>query len=130
MLSAALTQVAGSSVTFRGGLVVYATELKTLLAGVPETLLAERGAVDPDVARALAVGARGRLGADWGLGITGVAGPDPQDGQPVGTVFVGIAADAVQGGCVVRSLVLAGDRAAIRAASVTAALTLLLELAT
>src|SRR5690606_39530601 len=87
LLAATLVDVPGASRAFRGGLVVYATDLKASLAGVPSDLLAERGAVDPDVAVALAAGARQRCGADWGLGTTGVAGPDPQDGVPVGTVY-------------------------------------------
>jgi nicotinamide-nucleotide amidase len=124
LLSAALTEVAGSSVGFRGGLVVYATDLKASLAGVGEDLLRERGAVDPDVALALARGVRGRLGATYGIGVTGVAGPDPQDGKPVGLVYAAIAgpgdADAS-----VRELKAGGDRAAVRSAAVTLCLQLL-----
>ena len=60
---------------FRGGLVVYATDLKASLAGVPADLLAARGPVDGEVAAALAAGARDRCAADWGLATTGVAGP-------------------------------------------------------
>lgn len=122
LIAAALTSAAGSSATFRGGLVVYATDLKASLAGVDTDLLAERGAVDPDVAAGLAEGARDRLGASFGLGITGVAGPSPQDGKAVGTVFLALAGP---GRTVVRELRLDGDRAAIREASVQAALTLL-----
>src|SRR6185369_8134485 len=91
LLAATIVDVPGASAAFRGGFVVYATDLKATLAGVDRDLLASRGPVDPDVAVALAVGARERCGADWGLATTGVAGPDPQDGVPVGTVFVGIA---------------------------------------
>jgi nicotinamide-nucleotide amidase len=152
LLAATLVEVPGVSRVLRGGLVVYATDLKTSLAGVPADLLAARGPVDPDVARALAAGARARCGADWGLGTTGVAGPDPQDGVPVGTVYVAIAPpgivvappgvatappdvatappDSVRHPVPpadVRSLVLAGDRAAVRAGAVTAALDLLAE---
>jgi nicotinamide-nucleotide amidase len=123
LVSAALTTSPGASATFRGGLVVYATDLKSLLAGVPLGLLESRGAVDPDVAAALAKGARRRLRATWGLGLTGVAGPDPQDGQPVGTVHIGVAyVGAVP---VVRSKLFSGDRDDIRGASVEAALSLL-----
>lgn len=121
-LCAAMVDVPGASAVFRGGLVVYATDLKTALAGVPAQLLAACGAVDPQVAAALATGARQRCRADWGLGTTGVAGPDPQDGKPVGTVFV---ACHGPGRVLVRPLRLAGDRPAIRAAAVTAALELL-----
>ncbi len=124
LLAAAFVEVPGVSAVFRGGLVVYATDLKASLAGVPQDLLAERGAVDPAVAVALAVGARDRCGADWGLGTTGVAGPDPQDGQPVGTVFVGCAGP---GGTAWRGFTFAGDRPSIRAGAVTAALALLAD---
>jgi nicotinamide-nucleotide amidase len=125
LVGAELTRTPGSSATYRGGLIVYATDLKTSLAGVSHDLLAERGAVDPDVAAALAAGARDRLGASWGLGLTGVAGPDPQDGVAVGTLFVGLAAPPALGADQVMSQLLTGDRAAIRAASVDVALALL-----
>jgi nicotinamide-nucleotide amidase len=120
---AALTASPGASATFRGGVVVYATDLKALLADVPLALLEARGAVDPDVAAALAVGACSRLEATWGLGLTGVAGPDPQDGQPVGTVHIGLAMAGADP--TVRSQRLDGDRDGIRAAAVEAALALL-----
>jgi nicotinamide-nucleotide amidase len=123
LLTAALTEPAGASKVVRGGLVVYATELKAVLAGVPVPLLAAEGPVSPDVAAALAAGARDRLGATYGLGVTGVAGPDPQGGRAVGTVFVGLAGP--ERGAV-RELSLSGDRAAIRAGAVAAALELLL----
>jgi nicotinamide-nucleotide amidase len=122
LLTAALTDTPGASATVRGGLVVYATPLKASLAGVPAQLLAERGAVDPDVAVALARGARSRLEATYGLGVTGVAGPDPQDGKPVGTVFVALAGPDHE---VVAERALAGDRAAIRTGAVAAALDVL-----
>ncbi|HTW21624.1 MAG TPA: CinA family protein [Mycobacteriales bacterium] len=123
LVGAALTSVPGASATYRGGLIVYATDLKASLAGVSLALLADRGAVDPDVASALASGARSRLGASWGLGLTGVAGPDPQDGKPVGTLFVALAGpgDLTE----VVSDVLPGDRVQIRAGAVDVALGLL-----
>lgn len=124
LLTAALTEPPGASHAVRGGLVVYATDLKAVLAGVPVPLLAAQGPVSPDVAGALAAGARDRLGATYGLSLTGVAGPDPQGDTPVGTVFAGIAGP---GGGEVRRLVLDGDRPAIRAASVRAALAMLAE---
>jgi len=124
LLAATLVEVAGVSAVFRGGLVVYATDLKATLGGVPPDLLAARGPVDPEVAVALAEGGRARCGADWALATTGVAGPDPQDGKPVGLVFV---AAAGPDGAQVRRLSLPGDRAAVRAAAVTAALDLLAE---
>jgi nicotinamide-nucleotide amidase len=124
LLSATLVEVPGVSAIFRGGLVVYATDLKASLGGVPPELLAARGPVDPDVALALAEGGRARCGADWALATTGVAGPDPQDGKPVGLVFVAVAGP---GGAEVRRLSVPGDRPAIRSAAVAAALDLLAE---
>jgi nicotinamide-nucleotide amidase len=90
LLAATIVDVPGASAVFRGGLIVYATDLKATLAGVDATLLAERGPVDGDVAAALALGAQDRCGADWGLATTGVAGPTDQNGIRVGTVFIGI----------------------------------------
>jgi nicotinamide-nucleotide amidase len=124
LLSAAIVEIAGVSGTYRGGLVVYATELKSELAGVPAELLAERGPVDPDVAAALAEGGRRRCGADWGLATTGVAGPEPQDGKPVGLVYVAVAGPT---GTNVRQLDLDGSRDHIRSAAVIEALRLLTE---
>ncbi|MGK5739013.1 CinA family protein [Micromonospora sp. URMC 103] len=124
LLSAAIVEIAGVSGVYRGGLVVYATELKAELAGVPSELLAERGPVDPDVAAALAEGGRRRCGADWGLATTGVAGPEPQDGKPVGLVYV---AAAGPGGTTVRQLDLDGGRDHVRSAAVIEALRLLAE---
>jgi nicotinamide-nucleotide amidase len=122
LLAATVVEVPGASRVFRGGLVAYATDLKASLADVPADLLATHGPVHPDVAVALAVGARLRCGADWGLGTTGVAGPDPQDGVPVGSVFVAVASPD---GTAVRALELSGTRAMIRAGAVAAALELL-----
>ncbi|GAA3337697.1 CinA family protein [Amorphoplanes nipponensis] len=122
LLAATIVEIAGVSAVFRGGLVVYATELKHTLAGVPRQLLDERGPVDADVALALAEGARERCGSDWGLATTGVAGPEPQDGKPVGLVFVAVAGP---GGATVRELRLPGSRADVRNATVTSVLSLL-----
>lgn len=121
-LAAALVDVPGVSATFRGGVVAYATELKADLLGVDAGLLARRGPVDPEVAVAMAAGVRERLGATWGLATTGVAGPDPQDGHRPGVCFVAMAGPA---GSQVEDLALAGDRAAVRAGAVAAALALL-----
>ncbi|HUR14997.1 MAG TPA: CinA family nicotinamide mononucleotide deamidase-related protein [Mycobacteriales bacterium] len=121
-LAAALSERAGSSAAFRGGVVVYATDLKSSLAGVPGAVLDAEGAVSEQTAVALAAGARDRLGADWGLGVTGVAGPSEQEGKPVGTVFVAVAGpDTAE----VRRLQLPGDRAQVRALTVTQTLDLL-----
>lgn len=119
LLCAALTDVAGASAVVRGGLVVYATDLKTTLAGVDAALPERVGAVHPDVAHQLAVGAREQCAADVGVGLTGVAGPSPQDGVDPGTVHVGLACPA---GVRVRSVVLEGDRQVVRAGAVRLAL--------
>ncbi len=121
LLGAALTDVPGVSAIYRGGVIVYATELKAKLAGVPEDLLAAVGPVHPDTAAALASGVRERLDATYGLATTGVAGPDPQAGVAAGTVYV---AAAGPGSVQVRKLQLSGDRAAIRRRSVQAVLEL------
>ena len=132
LLTALLTEVAGSSAVVRGGLVVYATELKHQLAGVDADLLAERGPVDPEVAVSLADGARRRCGAVVGVGLTGVAGPDPQNGIAVGTWFCAISGPGEHRD-LRRGEPAAGgvptDRAAIRAAAVRAGLELLANIA-
>jgi nicotinamide-nucleotide amidase len=122
LLGAALTEVPGSSAAFRGGVLVYATDLKASLAGVPDAVLAEHGAVSAETASALAEGVRARLGATYGVGVTGVAGPDEQEGRPVGTVHVGVAGPD---GTVVRSARLPGDRQRVRLLAVTTALDVL-----
>lgn len=122
LLAATIVDVPGSSKVFRGGLVVYATDLKHTLAGVDAGLLEREGPVSHDVALELARGARERCRADWGVSTTGVAGPTPQDGVAVGTVFVAVCGPA---SAVVRQLALEGDRPAIRGAAVAAALALL-----
>ncbi|CAM5399156.1 CinA family protein [Streptomyces canus] len=132
LVAAEITAAPGASQAFRGSVTAYATELKHELLGVDVTLLSQRGAVDPQVAAQMAAGVRKALGADWGIATTGVAGPEPQDGKPVGTVFVAVdgpsagASDAAGGGKVT-ALRLNGDRAEIRMESVRSVLALLLE---
>jgi nicotinamide-nucleotide amidase len=123
LLGAALTKIAGSSATYRGGVVAYATDAKRGLLDVPAELLEQRGAVDPEVALAMAHGCRARFAATYGVATTGVAGPTEQDGKPVGTVFVALVGPA--GHTAVRELKLRGDRDRIRQATVTAALDML-----
>jgi nicotinamide-nucleotide amidase len=123
LLAAELIRIPGASVVVNGAIVAYNTAIKASLLGVDPVLLEERGAVDPDVAAQLASGARRSLAvdgraADVGIGTTGVAGPDPQDGQPVGTVFIGI---AVGEAASVVGLTLDGTRAEIRQGVVDAA---------
>ncbi|CAM3717318.1 nicotinamide-nucleotide amidohydrolase family protein [Micrococcus luteus] len=140
LVAARLADVPGASAVLHGGVVAYQNAVKTGLLGVPEDLLARVGAVDADVARRMALGARAALGADVGVATTGVAGPEPHQGQPVGTVWLGLAvpdADASaldvfggerDGAATAILLRLDGDRAAIREATVAAALQALTRL--
>ncbi|WP_407318260.1 CinA family protein [Isoptericola halotolerans] len=125
LVTATLVEVPGASGVVRGGVVAYATDLKATLLGVDVGLLAERGAVDPDVATAMAQGARRVTGADVGLATTGVAGPAPQDGRPPGLVYVAV---VTPGASVVRRLEVDEDRAGVRATAVDAVLGLAVEL--
>lgn len=123
LIGAAITSVPGASRVFRGGVISYATELKRELLGVPAELLRREGAVHPDVAAAMASGVARLCGAGYGLAVTGVAGPEPQDGQPVGTVYVAVCAAAGElRGC---RLSLSGARARIREKTVDEAIDLL-----
>ena len=118
-LAATVVDVPGASRSMRGGVVAYATDVKRTVLGVDADLLEAHGAVHPEVARQMAERVRGVLGADVGLSTTGVAGPDQQDGFSPGTVHVAVATPR---GTVVRTLALAGDRAAIRTATCVAVL--------
>jgi len=122
LLCAALTEVPGASAAVRGGVVAYATDLKASLLGVSEELLATHGAVDADVALQMATGVASQLGADIGLSTTGVAGPEPQDGKAVGTVFIACAWGEKHS---VEELSLSGTRNEIRSLTVHAALRML-----
>ena len=127
LLAATVADVPGASAVLRGGVIVYATDLKHALADVPEAVLERHGAVSAETARALAAGAVRRCGSDVGVSLTGVAGPDRQEGRPVGTVFVGVAVP----GSAPRSveLSLSGDRRAIRESACAAALDILVRAA-
>jgi nicotinamide-nucleotide amidase len=113
-----LVNVPGASRWFRGSVVSYATEVKTSVLGVPDGPV-----VSENAARAMAEGARRVLGSDVGLAITGVAGPDPQDDQPPGTIFVGLARPGHDTEAV--GLTVPGDRERIRQYATIAALDLL-----
>lgn len=136
LVTAELTTVPGSSAAVRGGVVAYAAEVKASQLGVPSELLDRYGTVHRDVAVAMARGARDRLGATIGLAATGVAGPDPVEGHPVGTVHIAVCGGPDSGsgsdfgsgsGSVVRHEVLAlsGDREQIRGQTVERVLRLL-----
>ena len=125
LLAAALTARPGSSRYFAGGVVSYSDRLKRELLDVPEDLLAEKGAVSAEVAMAMAQGARSRLGTDYALSVTGIAGPDADgSGKPVGLTFVGFAGPDL---VLVRQFNWKGDRWENRRLSVEAALKLALE---
>ena len=128
LLVAALVAVPGASKVLRGGVVAYMTDLKATLLDVDPDLLARAGAVDRDVALQMARGASLRLGADYGVATTGVAGPDPQDGHPVGEVWVATY-DAAAGGGSAAGLALdpALGREAIRQVAVAEALDVLAD---
>jgi competence/damage-inducible protein CinA-like protein len=126
LLAGRLTARPGSSAWVLGGVVAYANSAKEGLLGVPAEMIAELGAVSPEVATALAAGARARFGADIGVGITGVAGPDGgTPDKPVGTVHVCVAsADRSE----LRALRLPGSREVVRDRSVTVAMQMLRHL--
>jgi PncC family amidohydrolase len=124
LIAHSITDVPGSSGYFRGGVVSYADDAKRVLLDVEEELLTAHGAVSAQVARAMAVGIRGRLGVDVAVSVTGVAGPGGGSAaKPVGLAYVAVADSA---GVDVRRFVWSGDRAANKQASARAALELLL----
>ena len=123
LLCSALVDVAGASSAVRGGVVAYAADAKVSLLGVDGALVALRGTVDAEVALQMAVGARRRLDATWGVSTTGVAGPEAVDGKAPGTVLVAVSGPGVER---VSSLSLPGDRSEVRQATVDAGLSLLL----
>ena len=130
LLAATLADVPGASAALRGGLVTYATDLKHTLARVPQEVLVAHGPVARETAIAMARGVRDVCGADWGVSLTGVAGPDPQDGHPVGGGVAGPEDTGVAelAGTVLGSAdLLVGDRAAIRRQAVTAALAIMVR---
>lgn len=120
-----ITNVAGSSAYYLGGVVTYSNDAKARLLGVPESALATHGAVSEPVARAMAEGVRDRFGADWGVGVTGIAGPGggtPQ--KPVGLVYIAVAG---AGGTVVVENRFEGSRETIKGQTAEKALDLLRE---
>lgn len=122
LLSHTITNVPGSSQYFRGGLVSYATEQK-IAWGVRPEVIDEHGVISAECAADMARAARERLETDVGIGITGVAGPDPQDGHPPGTVHIGL--DAAFTAPATISYQFAQGREAVKRRAVTTALGLL-----
>lgn len=128
-VAAEFVSVPGASAVLLGGVVAYATPVKHTLLGVDSELLAEHGPVHPQVALQMADGVRsavavGGRGADAGISTTGIAGPDSPDGQPVGTVHIGVVTPQGERTAAFR---FAGDRAQIRAQAVQAAFSTLLD---
>jgi PncC family amidohydrolase len=125
MVTAALTAIPGSSGYVAGGVVSYSDDAKRDLLGVDPAVLAAHGAVSAQVARAMALGARGRFAATLAASVTGIAGPDGGTAEkPVGLTYLGVA-DAA--GVDVRRVIWNGDRSANRVESTVAVLELLLE---
>jgi nicotinamide-nucleotide amidase len=136
LMAARLTDRPGSSAYFAGGIVAYSNQAKSTLAGVDPALIERHGAVSSEVAEALARGAAERFGADVGIGITGIAGPDGgTDDKPVGLVWFSVMGgstgggrDAFDGTRITRSVHLPGGRADIRDRATTVAMHLLRRL--
>ncbi len=123
-LAARLTEKAGASDYFKGAAIVYSNEAKVIQAGVPAELIQQHGAVSAEVAEALAQGARAKLGADVGVGVTGIAGPGGGTEQkPVGLVWLSVA--TADGELLTRSINLPGSRADIRDRTTTVAMHLI-----
>jgi PncC family amidohydrolase len=123
-VAAVVSDAPGSSSTYLGGVVSYATEVKQQLLGVSQATVDRDGVVSAACAAEMASGVRELLGADLGVSTTGVAGPDSQEGKPVGLVYVGVAGpDGVE----TRELHLEGDRTRIRAEATRRAVLALLE---
>ena len=120
MIGAAITSVPGSSAVFVGGITSYAVDAKRDVLGVDGQLLSEEGAVDEQVARQMARGARSVLGSDVGVAVTGIAGPGgSEEGKPVGTVWIATSSDC---GETARRFLFAGDRSQVRRSTVLAAI--------
>ncbi|MBD2762609.1 CinA family protein [Kocuria sp. cx-455] len=118
-LAAAIVDVPGASNCLEGGVVSYSHAVKERTLGVSHDLLESEGAVAPEVARAMARGARAALEVDWAVSTTGVAGPDPHDGQAVGTVYIAVSGPRGEQHL---ELHMDGGRAAIRSETVSRAI--------
>ena len=117
LIGARFTALPGASAVFKGGAVTYCDEVKAAMLGVDPAVLADKGAVSREVAAAMAAGVRAAAGADIGVSATGLAGPDGDGVNPVGTVFVGLAA---KDGVWVRHLTMGGTRGRNRIRTISA----------
>ncbi len=122
LLSSRIASVAGASSYLLGAVVAYSNEIKSLLLDIPDDVIAQHGAVSEEVARAMASGAKAKLGSDIALAVTCVAGPDPQDGVPVGQMYLAI---ATPDGVDVRGVRVPGDRDQVRQFATTFSLSML-----
>ena len=125
LICGALTEVPGSSHVVRGGLITYATDMKTTLAGVDPGLIEKEGVVSAGVARAMAQGAREVCDADWGIGVSGVAGPGSSGGVPAGTAWLGVVGPRSEAVILLEE---SGSRAEVRRLVVGRAIDLIKEL--
>lgn len=125
MIAARITDRAGSSRYFLGGVVVYSNALKTDLLGVSSELLEKHGAVSKQVAKAMAEGARAHLGGDWAVAVTGVAGPGRSEKKPAGLVYIAVAGP--EGDAKVKKNNFRGGRESVRVQTMEAALEFLWE---
>ncbi len=123
LLSARLTSVPGASEVFSCGICAYSANQKHRLLNVPEEIIARTGTVSAETASAMACGVRSLARADYGISVTGAAGPDPCEGHPPGTVFIAVCGES---GSEIRALHLRGNREQIRSQTVDRALELLL----
>ena len=126
LIAASVTDVAGASAVFSGGIVSYVNSVKEKLLGVPARTLAEKGAVSPETAEAMSRGARRALGVDYAVAVTGFAGPSGggTPDKPVGLVYVSVASE---NSVIVTENRFSGDREAVRLQTVEKALSLLIE---
>ena len=125
LIAKRITDLSGASAVFRGGVVSYTNDVKRDVLGVPQALLDEHGAVSAPVAQAMAEGVRRITGANFGVSVTGVAGPDRDDrGNEVGTVYLAV---STAQGTTATLFRFGGDRAAIRSAAAGTAFRLVLQ---
>ena len=125
LIAASVTDVAGASAVFFGGIVSYDNSVKEKLLGVPAQTLEQKGAVSPETAEAMSTGAVRALGVDYAVAVTGIAGPGgATPGKPVGLVYISVASEK---GVLVTENHFPGDREAVRLQTVEKALTLLTE---
>lgn len=128
LVAAAITDVPGASACFRGGVIAYHPDIKIDVVGIDPDLIAHQGVVSSQTAAGMALGARRVCGSDWAIATTGVAGPSEIEGQPAGTVWLGIAGDRDGvAGTYTRLMRFDGDRDSVRREAVNAALSLLIE---